>query len=289
MSVQHDALQGHQNLMAYNRAMTQWCSRGALHEEDGALLVAGGSWIPLIGNGAFRTEEAVTPGEILALADTFFARRKRGYTVKVRQGGVDADLQEACEAHGLVAFGDPIPQMICRQRLECTALPADVCVREVRDEEGVADFAAVNTDAYSTYGMPAEVFVDMFDRPGRMLASTQTSIVVAYRDTRPVATALSFVSDGVGCLQWVGTVAEARHLSLGRLVTEWATNSAFDRGATSVTLQASTMGESLYARLGYETQYHYREYVRWEAPTRPSTGSSRSSRAAQSSRAVTRA
>ena len=145
--------------------------------------------------------------------------------------------------------------------------PAEVSLREVRDEEGVADFAAVNTDAYATYGMPAEVFVDMFDRPGRMLACAQTSIVVGYQGNRPVATALSFVSDGVGCLQWVGTVPDARHLSLGRLVTEWATNAAFERGATSVTLQASAMGEPLYARLGYETQYHYREYVRWEAPT----------------------
>jgi hypothetical protein len=115
--------------------------------------------------------------------------------------------------------------------------------------------------------MPAEVFMDMFDRPGRLLADKGTSIVVGYRGTRPVATAMSFVNDDVGCLQWVGTVADARHLSLGRLVTEWATNTAFDRGASSVTLQASAMGEPLYARLGYETPYHYREYVRWEAPT----------------------
>jgi hypothetical protein len=267
MSVQHDASLGHHNLMAYSRAMAQWCSKGALFEEGGALLVAGGSWIPLIGNGAFRTEETVAPRAFLASADTFFARRKRGYTVKVRDSGEDADLQTACEQHGLVAFGDPIPQMICRQRLERTTVPADVTLRAVHDEDGVADFAAVNTDAYSTYGMPPEVFVDMFDRPERILASVQTSIVVGYRDARPVATALSFVSDGVGCLQWVGTVADARHSSLGRLVTEWATNIAFDRGATSVTLQASAMGEPLYARLGYETQYHYREYVRWEAPT----------------------
>jgi hypothetical protein len=286
MSVQLDASLGHQNLMAYNRAMAQWCSRGALREEDGALLVAGGSWIPLIGNGAFRTEETVAPGALLARADTFFARHRRGYTVKVRQSGEDADLAEACEAHGLVAFGDPIPQMICRRRLERSVPPADVCLREVRDEEGIADFAAVNTDAYATYGMPAEVFVDMFDRPGRILASPQTSVVVGYRGTRPVATALSFVSDGVACLQWVGTVADARHLSLGRFVTEWATNSAFDRGATSVTLQASAMGEPLYARLGYVTQYHYREYVRWEAPISPPMGPSR---ARESSRAVTRA
>jgi hypothetical protein len=267
MSVLNDASLGHQNLMAYNRAMTQWCSKGALHEEGGALLVAGGSWIPLIGNGAFRTGDTVAPDELLARADTFFARRKRGYTVKVRENGEDTDLQEACEAHGLVGFGDPIPQMICRRRLERSVPPAEVSLREVRDEEGVADFAAVNTDAYATYGMPAEVFVDMFDRPGRMLACAQTSIVVGYQGNRPVATALSFVSDGVGCLQWVGTVPDARHLSLGRLVTEWATNAAFDRGATSVTLQASAMGEPLYAKLGYETQYHYREYVRWEAPT----------------------
>jgi hypothetical protein len=185
----------------------------------------------------------------------------------VRENGEDTDLQEACEAHGLVGFGDPVPQMICRRRLECSVPPTGVSLRQVRDEEGVADFAAVNADAYATYGMPAEVFVDMFDRPGRMLACAQTSIVVGYQGNRPVATALSFVSDGVGCLQWVGTVPDARHLSLGRLVTEWATNAAFDRGATSVTLQASAMGEPLYAKLGYETQYHYREYVRWEAPT----------------------
>jgi hypothetical protein len=261
MSVQHDTSLGHHNLMAYNRAMAQWCSRGALSEGDGALLVAGGSWIPLVGNGAFRTEEKVPPHVLLAQADAFFAHRKRGYTVKVRDSGEDADLQAACEEHGLVAFGDPIPQMICRQPLARTPLPADVSLREVRDEDGVADFAAVNTD-----GMPAEVFVDMFDRPERILASPQTRIVVGYRDTRPVATALSFVCDGIACLQWVGTVADARHLSLGRVVTEWATNAAFDRGATSVTLQASAMGESLYARLGYETQFHYREYVRWEAP-----------------------
>ena len=270
MSLQSDARLGHENLMAFNRAMTQWCGKGTLYEEGGALLVAGGSWIPLIGNGAFRTEDSVAADEVLARADAFFCRRRRGYAVKVRQTGEDADLRAACEARGLVAFGDPIPQMICRQRLASTECPTDVSLREVRDEEGIADFAAVNTDAYATYGMPAEVFVDMFDRPGRLLASTHTSIVVGYQGARPVATAMSFVDDAVACLQWVGTVAQARHLSLGQIVTEWATNNAFDRGATAVTLQASPMGEPLYARLGYETQYHYDEYVRWEAPAHPS-------------------
>ena len=67
-------------------------------------------------------------------------------------------------------------------------------------------------------------------------------------------------------VQWVGTVPSARGLGLGALVTTWVTNLAFDRGASSVNLQASPMGEPVYLRLGYETIFHYSEYVRWAKP-----------------------
>jgi hypothetical protein len=264
MAAQGEARLGHENLMDYNRAMTQWGSQGALHEDAGTLLAAGGSWIPLVGNSAFRSEDSVDPTALLDQADAFFAKRKRGYSLKLRDSGEDDDLRRACEERGLTAFGDPVPQMICRQRLDPGPRPDGISLRAVHDEQGVTDFAAVNADAYATYGMPAEVFVDLFDRPGRLLADIGVVVVVAYRDDRPVATAMTFCSGGVASLQWVGTVAAARQMGLGRVVTEWATNVAFDHGATSVTLQASPMGEPLYARLGYETQYHYREYVRWQ-------------------------
>jgi hypothetical protein len=266
MSDENEVRLGHQNLIDYSRASTQWASKGSLHEDGGALLYAGGSWIPVVGNGAFRTDEAADPVPFLTHADAFFGRRKRGYSVKVRDDGRDDDLQAACERHGLVPLGDPTPQMICHRRLEVPDLPEGISLTRVRDEQGVTDFASVDTDAYATYGMPADVFVDMFDRPHRLLADAQTTIVVAYRGVQPVATALTFFSGGVASLQWVGTVAAARQMGLGRVVTVWATNVAFDMGATSVTLQASPMGEPLYAKLGYETRYRYREYVRWTAP-----------------------
>ena len=41
---------------------------------------------------------------------------------------------------------------------------------------------------------------------------------------------------------------------------------AADLAAMASGSPLSPEGERLYARLGYETQYHYREYVRWEAP-----------------------
>jgi hypothetical protein len=266
MTEENEVRLGHENLIAYSRATTQWASKGSLHDDGGALLFAGGSWIPVVGNGAFRTNDEVAPEALLAQADAFFARRKRGYSLKVRDNGSDDDLRAACEAHGLPAFGDPTPQMICHERLPTPSLPDGIVLRAVRDEQGVADFATVNGNAYSTYGMPAEVFVDMFDRPERLLADTNAVVVVAYRGAQPVATALTYLSGGVASLQWVGTVESTRHLKLGRAVTVWATNAGFDRGSSSVTLQASPMGEPLYAKLGYETLYHYHEHVRWNAP-----------------------
>jgi hypothetical protein len=80
---------------------------------------------------------------------------------------------------------------------------------------------------------------------------------------------MTYVSDGVASLQWVGTVPAARTAGLGALVTIRATNMAFEHGASSCTLQASPMGAPLYLQLGYETIYHYTEFVRWpKAPPR---------------------
>ena len=50
------------------------------------------------------------------------------------------------------------------------------------------------------------------------------------------------------------------------------TNLAFAGGASSCSLQASPMGASVYQRLGYQTVFHYEEYVRWPKPP-PAEGS----------------
>ena len=114
--------------------------------------------------------------------------------------------------------------------------------------------------------MPAEVLSDLFDETALLLEDPAASIVVARRAAEPVATAMTYESDGVASLQWVGTVPAARSAGLGALVTVLATNLAFEHGASSCTLQASPMGEPIYLRLGYETIYRYEEFVRWPKP-----------------------
>jgi len=257
---------GHRNLIAFNRAVTRWGSRGALDEGGGAVLCAGGTWIPVVANCAFRSDDALGGGELIARAETFFGSLARGFSVKVRDTGEDDDLRRACEAAGMERFGIPVPEMILEGPLREPPVDDGLALRMVDDEAGVSDVIAVNAEAYGTYGMPTEVLSDLFDEPARLLDDPGAHIVVVSRAGAPVATAMTYESDGVASLQWVGTVPSARTAGLGALVTIRATNVAFEHGASSCTLQASPMGEPLYRRLGYETIYRYGEFVRWPTP-----------------------
>jgi GNAT superfamily N-acetyltransferase len=255
-----------QNLIAFNRALTRWASRGALEEGGGAVLCAGGSWIPVVANCAYRSDDTLEGGELIARADAFFGGLARGFSIKVRDSGEDDDLRGACKAAGLDVFGAPVPQMLRRSPLPEAPDTGDVTVRVVDDEAGLEGFLAVNAEAYATYGMPGEAIPDLFDRTSAVLEDPAAHFVLARRDDAPVATAMIFESDGVASLQWVGTVSAARGAGLGALVTTAATNLAFARGASSCSLQASPMGAPIYLRLGYETAYHFSEHVRWPKP-----------------------
>lgn len=259
---------GQRNLIAFNRALTRWASRGVLCEEGGVVLCAGGTWIPVVANSAFRSDDTLNAHDLLARADDFFGGLARGFSVKVRDSGEDEDLRDACTSAGLEIFGTPVPQMILAGRLPEIPPVEGVSVHLVDDEEGLRSFLTVNAAAYATYGMPADVLSDLFDETAVVLVDPAAHIVLASHGTEPLATAMVFESDGAASLQWVGTVPAARGTGLGALVTTVATNLAFEHGSSSCSLQASPMGAPVYLRLGYETVFHYTEYVRWPRPPR---------------------
>jgi hypothetical protein len=254
---------GRRNLIEFNRAVTRWCSRGTLDERDGIVLCASGSWIPMMGNSAFRTDDAVPGPELVARAASFFGAMGRGFCVKVRDSGEDEDLRAACVDAGMEPYGPAVPEMVCRSPLPDAPVVDGVEPHAVGDEAAVRDFLSVNAEAYGTYGLPPEAMDDLFDRPVALLDDPSAHLVVARRGSEPLAAAMVFESDGVASVQWVGTVSAARRLGLGALVTSWVTNVAFDHHASSCTLQASPMGEPVYVRLGYETLFRFTEFVRW--------------------------
>ncbi|HEY2429692.1 MAG TPA: GNAT family N-acetyltransferase, partial [Acidimicrobiales bacterium] len=157
------------------------------------------------------------------------------------------------------------PEMVCRTRLADVPVGEGVELRWASDEAGINDFIAVNSDAYSTYGMPREVVAETIVDPRRVLVP-HIHTVVAYVEGAPVAAAQTVLSHGIAGVYWVGTVEAARGRGLGEAVTRAVTNRAFDLGARINTLQASPMGEPIYTRMGYETIFRHRTFVRFSPP-----------------------
>src|ERR1700679_348104 len=141
-----EAQLGQRTLIAFNRALTHWSSRGALLESGGAVMCASGTWIPVVANGAFRSDDALQGSALVAAADAFFGGLGRGFTVKVRDSGEDDDLRVACLVAGLELFGDPVPEMICRTPLPDAPSVDGVTVRMIDDDAGVRDFISVNAE-----------------------------------------------------------------------------------------------------------------------------------------------
>ena len=78
-----------------------------------------------------------------------------------------------------------------------------------------------------------------------------------------VSGAMVIFSHGIAGVYAVGTAKEARGRGLADLVTRKVTNFGFDGGAPYVTLQATSMGEPIYRRMGYREIYRFVNYTRF--------------------------
>jgi ribosomal protein S18 acetylase RimI-like enzyme len=248
------------NFLEANRELVRRAG-GVVHDEPGLLLYAGVHSLPVLVNGAMRTDGTLAPAEAIARASAFFAARRRGFTWLVR-AHADADLEAAVVAAGAQPFGDA-PGMVIEERLADAIPPAGIELRLVTTAAEVADFAAVNAAAYATYGMPADVAPAVLGRPAVTIAPHIRSFV-AYKNGRALAAAMVILSHGIAGVYWVGTRPEARGQGLAELCTRAATNAGLDLGGRLVTLQASVMGEPIYRRMGYVEVTRYRNFVQSE-------------------------
>ncbi len=252
----------HLNFQAFSRETARWSGRaGEIVERDGLLLMASGSTFPVEFNALWRLDPTVPAADAIAAADAWFGAKGRVYGAHVRPDDPeDQDLAAALEAAGFLGL-EPHPEMVCRARIDPEVVPDDVELRWVTDAAGMADVVAINDEAYQTLGMPAGPAVDAITDAARY-TDPHIHTVVAHLDGRPVATAQTVLSHGIAGVYWVGTRAEARGRGLGEVVTRAVTNRAFDLGAAVVGLQASSMGQPIYARIGYEIAYDYRTFLR---------------------------
>ncbi len=252
------------NHLEFCREMARWSgSGGEIVERDGVVMFATATEFPVLCNGAMRVDDATPADQVLVLADEWFAERGRGWSLVTSDLGADAeaDLVAAAMAQGLLPVGAS-PGMVCESPLARAVVPDGIGVRWLGEDGRVEDFVAVCDSAYQSLGMPPQVIVEMVRDPARVVGPHLRTVVL-HRAGEPVACAQLLLSHGAAGVYFVGTVDGARGQGLAELATRLVTNLAFELGASWVTLQASSMGESIYRRMGYREVYGTATFARF--------------------------
>ncbi|CAN5523874.1 hypothetical protein BH10ACT3_BH10ACT3_18810 [soil metagenome] len=253
----------HLNYLEFSRELARWSGpSGAIDEHGGAMMFATGTPFPVTCNGVARLDPTVAAARVIEAADEWFATHDRGYSALIcGLEDVDADMALAAAEAGLLEISSS-PAMVCARPLDPVVLPPGVELSWLGEDADVSDFVNICDASYQSLGMPADVIVELVRDPARVV-EPHLRTVVARLEGQPVACAQLLLSHGIAGVYFVGTVEAARGRGLAELVTRAVTNLGFELGAPFVTLQASSMGESIYRRMGYVELYRYTTFTRF--------------------------
>jgi ribosomal protein S18 acetylase RimI-like enzyme len=220
---------------------------------EGGVLYAGANDFPVMANGAIPLDG--DPVALVAAAREYFAERRRGFSLFARS---EADDDAAREA-GMNVVLDRYPAMVLRAPVELRTMPDGVELRRVSGEDDAREYLTVADAAFVALGLPAGMLLQL--DPLSFLADG-TAAFIAHDGGRAVAVASVVMARGIGGIQWVGVLEEARGRGLAALVTGAAANAAFEEfGAEYAWLEASHMGDPVYRRMGFEELFSYRIWV----------------------------
>ena len=251
---------------------------GAVAEEDGLLLFAGAHLQPNpYRNGVLRLSDALSPKDVLRLADGFFGPRKSGYALWAREHG-DGDLERTAGEAGLHEI-ERLPELVLEQLPDYVPPPDGVEIRRAADARTREDYLDLVADAWGMASMPREVAAKVFFDP-ESLDVPNVAAFVAYYDDMPLSAAMTLVSHEValGCqaatirrpkpgqrLPRPGPPGERRGLAQSCL---WAALelSYGELGARLSLCQTSGLGAPVWLGLGYRP---FTNYARYLVPARP--------------------
>lgn len=250
----------HDNLCAFTRFLARLDPASDLLDEGGVVAVAGPIDFPST-RSAVRSDPASPADAWVATLTAFLDRHGTTGCVFARVGA-DDDLHERLTARGFQEWAQT-PEMVCEHPLEPRVPPEGITVRLAVTPADVAAYAAVAGQAFTHLGIPEDATRTPIDHPDVLLGS-DCLVAVAELDGAIVAGALVVLlgPEPDGYVGWVACADAARGRGLGDVVTRAVTNEAFARGAQLLTLEASSFGESTYARLGYRERYRYRVLIR---------------------------
>jgi GNAT superfamily N-acetyltransferase len=193
-------------------------------------------------------ELAAAVGEVEAAGVPSFVQVIEGRCPHVTAAAAELGLTEHGPVVGMVAAAGDVGD----------APASAVRVRRIVEAEGLRltlDMAAAG------FGAPAEAVAVLYTP--RLLAAPGVSFYLAEVDGKPVATGVGCTIQGLVGVYSVATPPEYRRRGYGSAVVAQIAADGFAAGAQLAYLQASAMGASVYAKLGF------RRVLDWGWLTRP--------------------
>lgn len=243
-----------ENMVSAWERIIAFAPRPGRREADGLLSLSSG--IPLaLFNPTYVVGEVVDPARAVAGIASYYESLGSPYAVVFLDDAAPG-LSAACEAMGMVEHWrmplmvlDPIPPAPDGAAVEgLTVAPVDA--------SGVEAYVDVLTGAF---GMPREIAASMMGEE-LLLRTPGFTGFLGVLDGAPVAASGVYLTGSTAGVYNVATLPAARGRGVGAAITWAAALAGREAGATRSVLQASEMGAPVYARMGYATPAHYRQF-----------------------------
>lgn len=248
------------NFVEMYRQHVRHVSGGEAHDYESLTVIygPGGDAIhnPVMVHGPATVER------VLEVARRSCRALERKYAIFLR-AHADQELEAGLEAAGY-RFVYATPGMcLTRDDFRPAAPAAGLEVRPVATEAEAQVYGERVAEAFAIYGIAPETVRSFFERL-EGIANPTVQAYIGWQGGEAVTGAILYASHGVAGVGWVWT----RPTHFGQRLAEVATSAVladgFARGLEIANLQASPLGQKVYARMGFATPTEYKTFL----PTR---------------------
>ncbi len=239
-------------------------NNGMLFENDG--LIAAASAVDYLGpvhNAAIRKNANEAPSEVLDTAISFFAKRSRRFVLWV-SSHADGDLGDSAQSVGFRprSLSKGAAGMYLDRPFRENRAPKGVRLLRVERDDDTTTFANIVANSFASRlaPQPAPASLSWFAHPRVLICPTVVAYLAEINGVA-VGAAMILIENGVGGICWVSTLPHARGLGIARFLTAACANSGFAAGVNIVALQSSSMGEAMYARMGFREMTRYQRLL----------------------------